>query len=306
MKYPATILITGGTGLIGNAVIQRALTRGSIIYCTTRCPHRSSLASHPQIHYIEWDGTSEITNLPSHIDAVVNLAGENIAARRWSAIQKRRIVESRITTTERLVNALKRLEKPPKTFLSASAIGFYGDRPGEQLFEKSSVGESFLSSVCQRWELAAQEAAQWSATVSLLRFGVVLSRDGGALKKMLSLFRFGLGGILGNGKQYMSWISLNDVTRAIDFLLENPIPGAVNVTSPCPCTNRELTSALAATLHRPAVFPLPAAIIKILLGQMGEELLLSSARVIPSHLSDNGFSFTDQRIADFLTRELKT
>ena len=304
MKYPATILITGGTGLIGTAVIRHALARGSVVYCTTRRAPRT-IEAHSNIRYVQWDGIGSLADLPPQIDAVVNLSGENIGAQRWSDTQKKRILDSRVISTERLIESLGRLKSPPKIFLSASAIGFYGDRNDERLVEESPPGKSFLSSVTQQWESAAQGASQWDATVTLLRFGVVLSKDGGALKKMLPLFRFGLGGRLGTGAQYMSWISLTDVARAIDFLYENPLPGAVNLTAPKPCRNRDFTTILAATVHRPALFPLPRSIIELFLGQMGKELLLFSAHVSPSRLIESGFTFSDQEIKEFLPQELK-
>lgn len=237
----------------------------------------------------------------THCDAVVNLAGESVADGSWSAARKRRILESRIHATRTLVQAFGRMKHPPKVFVSASAIGYYGDNADKWVEESSAAGAGFLADVCQQWEAAAQEAEQYGVRVVRLRIGVVLSTRGGALAKMLPPFRFGLGGPLGSGEQYMSWISLPDLVRTIRWCISRQdIHGPVNAVAPHPVTNREFTRALASELHRPAFFTAPAFVLRAAMGEMADEMLLASARVRPEILLKEDFEYQHEQLADAL------
>jgi len=266
------ILISGSSGLVGSAL-------------------RSSL---------EKDG-HEVGSLPrtyeapidfSDVDALVHLAGENIADGRWTAEKKRRIEDSRVIGTRQLAEQLARSTAKPSVFISASAIGFFGNRGAEVLDENSTAGNDFLAQVCRKWEEASAPAAEAGIRIVNIRTGIVLSTEGGALKKMLLPFKMGGGGILGTGQQYMSWISLIDEVKAIRFLLENErIHGAVNLVSPNPITNHEFTKTLGKALHRPTIVPMPGFAARLLFGEMADALLLGSTRVIPKKLVDAGYEF---------------
>lgn len=237
-------------------------------------------------------------------DAVVHLAGENIASGRWTKERKERIRSSRVQGTSLLAERMAQLERPPAVWLSASAVGFYGDRGAEPLVETSQPGEGFLAEVCKAWE-GATAAAPESVRVVHLRTGMVLGEDGGALERMLLPFRLGFGGVLGDGRQYMSWISLGDLVAAMSFLLgEKTLAGPVNMVAPDPLTNREFTETLGRALKRPTVLPAPAFALRLALGQMADELLLSSARVVPRRLLDAGFTFRSPNLAAALGRIL--
>lgn len=245
---------------------------------------------------IQWDAEHGFSDSESakleNFDAVVHLAGDNVASERWSEEKKRRIRESRTVGTRVLVESLKKCASPPKIFISASAIGFYGDRGDEVLTEDSARGEGFFPDVCEEWEREAQKAIGFGARVVSVRIGVVLSKDGGALGKMLTPFKFGLGGVVGSGRQYMSWIAIDDLIKIFHFALENEqLKGAINATAPNPVTNEEFTKTLGKVLNRPTVLPVPAFGIRLLFGEMGEKLLLEGCRVIPKKLQDSGFVF---------------
>jgi uncharacterized protein (TIGR01777 family) len=234
-------------------------------------------------------------------EAIIHLAGENIAARRWSAKQKARIRDSRVEATRKLTAFLARSVPTLKVFMGASAIGYYGDRGDEVLTEQSARGEGFLPDVCEGWEAAAETLPASGVRVAHLRFGMILSREGGALAKMLPVFRSGLGGKVGSGEQWMSWISIDDAARVIEFvLLEESVAGACNAVAPEPVRNREFTAALARHLRRPAVLPLPVAVVRMVFGEMGDALLLSSTRVVPERLERAGFEFRHRRLGEAL------
>ncbi|HUG19638.1 MAG TPA: TIGR01777 family oxidoreductase, partial [Planctomycetaceae bacterium] len=238
-------------------------------------------------------------------DSVVHLAGENIAGGRWTKSYKQKILSSRRDVTRKLATALTRLEQPPRTLISASAVGWYGDRGDELLTESSSRGNGFLAEVCQEWEQAANPAREAGIRVVHPRIGVVLSPKGGALKKMLPIFRLGLGGVLGHGRQYMSWIGLDDLAGAIFHLLtDESLTGPVNCVAPNPVTNREFTKTLGRVLSRPAILPVPGFMAKLGLGQMAEELLLSGARVLPEVLSQSGYGFRSSNLEECLRSQL--
>lgn len=295
-----TVAVSGASGLVGKSLSLLLQKSGHRVVAISR-----NRTSGPDS--ILWDPSTGIVNpdLLSGVDAIVHLAGENIAGARWTTAVKERIRSSRVDGTRSLVESLRKARLPPKVLISASAIGYYGDRRNEVLTEGSSQGSGFLSDVCSEWEHSALQAVSPQLRVVCLRIGVVLSRHGGALAKMLLPFRMGLGGIVGSGLQYWSWIGLHDLTRVIAFCLENPkLEGPVNAVSPQPLTNREFTKCLGAVLHRPTIFPMPAFAAKLALGEMANDLLLSSTRVVPEKLLKHGFSFEEPNLEGCLRREL--
>jgi uncharacterized protein len=277
------IAVTGSTGLVGSTLVSSLTSSGHEVIPITR-PAR-------------WDpekGTVDHAALAG-LDALIHLAGENIAAARWTAAQKGRIRDSRIKGTKLIAEALAKLQKPPEVMISASAIGYYGNRGSEILREDSGPGEGFLPDVCRQWEAATDPATRKGIRVVHLRFGIVLSRNGGALPKMLFPFKIGIGGKLGSGKQYWSWVSVHDVCSSILHCVQaKGLHGPVNVVSPNPVTNVEFTKALGRVLHRPTVFPLPAFAARLMLGEMADALLLASARVEPTKLLASRLVFQDK------------
>jgi uncharacterized protein len=255
---------------------------------------------------IYWNpGRSEIERQALEgCDAVIHLAGENIAARRWTAAQKQRILDSRVAGTRLLSGALADLAEPPRVLLCASAVGFYGDRGSELLTEDSGPGGGFLSEVCVAWEAAADAARRRGIRVVAMRFGVVLSRNGGVLQRLLLPFRLGLGGRIGSGAQYMSWISIDDAVDAMLFLMQSGISGPVNLAAPSPVTNADFTRFLGRALQRPTPLPLPAFALRLTLGEMADALLLASARVVPRRLQEAGFRFRQPELAAALQAAL--
>jgi uncharacterized protein (TIGR01777 family) len=282
------ILISGASGLVGKHLTPTLKAKGHEVYKLVRKTPKSS-------DEIRWDaekGFSETEQAKlENFDAVVHLAGDNVASENWSDEKKRKIKDSRVVGTRVLVDALKQGKNPPKIFVSASAVGFYGDRRDEVLTEDSKQGEGFLTDVCTAWEDEIEKAEEF-ARVVFLRIGVVLAKDGGALEKMLTPFKFGVGGTVGSGKQWMSWIALDDLIKLVHFALENEnLRGAVNAVAPNPATNEEFTKTLGKVLHRPTVLPIPEFAVKLLFGEMGETLLLQGARVLPKKLEAAGFEF---------------
>ena len=240
------------------------------------------------------------------LSAVIHLSGANVAAKRWTPEYKKEISESRLGSTRALATMLAGLKNPPPVLLVASATGIYGDRGDEVLTEDSAPGSGFLADVCQAWEASAHVAVAAGMRVVHLRFGVVLGRDAGALGKMAPLFRMGLGGRLGHGKQWTSWIGIDDAVAAMRFLLEaRGVVGAVNLTSPNPVTNAEFTRALGRALHRPAIIPAPAFALRLAMGQMADEALLASARVMPKRLLEAGFRFAQPTVENALAAALR-
>jgi uncharacterized protein (TIGR01777 family) len=280
------IAITGSTGLVGAELVPFLTTGG----------HRVSrvVRNNPSGTDIAWNptaGTIDAERLEG-LDAVVHLAGENIAARRWNAEQKARIRDSRVQGTRLLCETLARLRQPPRVLVSASAIGFYGNRGDEVLTETSTAGDGFLPDVCREWEAATKAAEEAGIRVVHLRFGIVLSPKGGALAKMLTPFRLGLGGRIGNGSQWMSWISLDDVVGSIyHALATESLSGPVNAVAPKPVTNCEFTKTLGRVLWRPTIFPMPAFMARLAFGEMANDLLLGSSRVEPVKLLQSGYRF---------------
>lgn len=282
------VLVTGASGLVGSALVPFLTTGGHRVTRLVRSPPRPGAAE------IQWDPVAGVRDPGGleGIDAVVHLAGENIAGGRWTAERKAKIRDSRATGTRTLCETLARLSQPPQVLVSASAIGYYGDRGAEPLWENSTFGPGFLAEVCRAWEAATQPAMQKGIRVVLLRIGIVLSPRGGALAKLLLPFKLGLGGVIGSGKQYMSWIALDDVAGAIAHaLVTDALQGPVNAVAPYPVTNREFTRILGRVLGRPTVFPLPAFAARLALGEMADALLLASTRVEPKWLLATQYVF---------------
>ncbi len=280
------ILVTGASGLVGSALVPLLAGGGHEVARLGR--------STPGPGDIHWDPDAGVLDAAAleGFDGVIHLAGENIAAGRWNAARKRRIKDSRVRGTRLLAETLAALERPPRVLVSASAIGFYGDRGDKELGEESPAGTGFLTEVCREWEAATEAAAGKGIRVVHARLGVVLSRDGGALAKMLTPFKLGAGGIVGSGRQYMSWITLEDTVAALAHLLvTETAAGPVNVVAPAPVTNREFTKALGRALRRPTLFPLPAFVARVVFGEMADALLLGSTRVKPASLLDSGYVF---------------
>ena len=289
------ILISGASGLIGTQLSAHLELTGHQV---TRLVRRSAGPNE-----VFWSPASGELNPSSieGIDAVVHLSGAGIADKRWSNSYKKEILESRTKSTDLLARTLASLSRKPAVLLSGSAIGIYGAREDLPLDETSSLGTSFLADVCQQWESAATAAKNAGIRTAFLRTGIVITSKGGALKKQLPLFKLGLGGKFGSGKQWQSWITLDDEIRAIEFLLTAPVSGAVNLTAPNPVTNSEFTSTLARVLHRPALIPVPAIFPKLLLGsELAESLLFSGQRVVPAILTANGFKFTHEHLDEAL------
>lgn len=281
------VLVTGASGFVGSALVPVLTTGGHTVMRLVRSTPRPGLGEIP------WDPATRSIATPAleGFDAVVHLAGENIA-QRWSAEKKARIRDSRVRGTQLLCDALAQLVKPPQVLLCASAIGYYGDRGETTVREESAPGTGFLAEVCQAWEAAAAPAVQRGIRVVYLRLGVVLSSAGGALAKMLTPFRLGVGGVVGSGTQYMSWITLDDVLGALQHaLLTEALHGPVNVVAPQPVTNRAFTSALGKVLGRPTRLPMPAFAARLAFGEMADALLLASTRVVPTRLLASHYTF---------------
>jgi len=295
------VVVGGASGLIGSELIP-FLSRGG--HRVQQLVRRSPAAG-TEIPWYPERGEIDAARLQG-ADAIIHLGGASIAAGRWTAARKALLRDSRVVSTRLLSETLARLQPPPKAFLCASAIGYYGDRGDELLDETSPPGRGFLPEVCVEWEAATEPARRAGLRVVNLRSGVVLSPKGGVLGQVLTPFRSGLGGVVGSGRQYMSWIGLADVLGVIQFLLSrDDIAGPVNVVAPQPVTNREFTKTLGRVLRRPTLVPLPASAVELLMGQMGRELLLAGCRVQPRVLQQAGFEFCAPRLEDALRRELR-
>lgn len=300
VQRPRGVAVSGASGLVGRA-LERSLAADG--YTVFRLVRRGA-ASESEIGYDPFAGRVDESRLEG-LHAVVHLAGENIAGGRWNRERKHRIRASRVDGTSTVARAIAGLARPPRVLISASAIGFYGDRGDETLDETSSAGSGFLPEVCQAWEAATEPAERAGVRVVRLRVGVVLSRNGGALARMLLPFRLGLGGRLGDGRQTMSWLSRTDLVAIIHHCLEQDgIAGAVNAVAPFPVTNAEYTRTLARILRRPAFATVPAICLRLLLGEMGRDLLLASARVVPRALEASGFVFRHPQLEQALRFEL--
>jgi len=286
------ILVTGSSGLVGTA-LGGVLARAGHTVCRLVRPQSSANEGAKEGFAVAWNpATGELGGAGVGADAVVNLAGASIADGRWTTQRKELLRASRIDTTRALVNALAKMNARPSVLVSASAIGIYGNRGDETLTEGSKPGTDFLAGLAQEWEAEALKAEALGIRVVLARFGVILAREGGALPRILTPFKLGVGGRLGSGKQWMSWVTLDDAVGILRFAIENaPVRGATNVVSPQPLQNAEFTSVLAKTMHRPAFFPAPAFALRLALGEMADALLLSSQRVLAQVLEKTGYQF---------------
>jgi uncharacterized protein len=295
------IVIAGGSGFLGVPLVQRLTARGNDVVVLTRDPSRVRVG-----RALQWDARSQgaWSDEAAAADVVINLAGENIGDKRWTEERKRRMVASRLDATGAIVEALRRDSSRARTLINASAVGYYGDRAEEVLDENSSRGDGFLAELVEQWENAAREAESIARLV-ILRFGVVLDRSGGALKRMLLPFKFGVGGPIGSGEQWMSWIDREDALRAVEWSIDHDLArGVYNVTSPQPVRNRDFARSLGRALHRPAILPAPAFALRLVLGQMADEALLASQRVVPNRAEAQGFTFAQSALDAALAREL--
>jgi uncharacterized protein (TIGR01777 family) len=294
------ILVTGASGLIGTALVSSLASSGHEV---TRLVRGQPPSEGKTARWDPMAGTLETAAIEG-VDAVVHLAGENIAER-WTSAKKAQIRDSRVKGTQLLCETLTRLSSPPKTLVSASAIGYYGDRGDAILTEDSPPGQGFLSEVCRAWEAATAPAQQHGIRVVQLRLGVVLSANGGALAKILPPFRLGLGGVLGSGQHYMSWIALDDAVGAIQHAIAtDALQGPTNAAAPRAVTNQEFTKTLGKVLGRPTAIPLPAFAARLMFGEMADEVLLASARVQPAKLQASGYQFRYPELEDALRHVL--
>jgi uncharacterized protein len=296
---PRTILVSGASGLIGSALVSELEGLGHRVLRLVRREPRGA-------NELRWNPSAHLFDERqlATVDVIVNLAGETIA-QRWTTASRRRIRDSRVAGTDAIVTAIGKTPKRPVTLINASAIGFFGNRGDDPLDEKDAAGRGFLAEICRQWESAAMAATRYGARVVTMRTGVVLSPKGGALAAMLMPFRLGVGGRLGNGRQWTSWIALDDLVRGIVWLIEHPeITGPVNMTAPNPVTNSEFTRALGKALHRPAVFAVPKVVLRAVLGEMAEETLFASQRAVPRVLLGSGFVFESPTIDEALAKTL--
>ncbi|HRH41796.1 MAG TPA: TIGR01777 family oxidoreductase [Pyrinomonadaceae bacterium] len=295
------ILISGPSGLVGTTLIPTLIAKNHKVFKLVRKPSKSA-------DEIQWDAEkgfndTEQTKLEG-FDAVIHLAGDNIASENWSKAKKKIMVESRVQGTRLLVEALKKCQDPPKIFISASAEGFYGRSTGDTILtEDSPKGVGFLADLCSNWEIEAQKAESFARVVRL-RISVVLSKGGGAIEKLLTPFKLGVGGALGSGKQWFPWITIDDLIGVFHFALENEISGAFNTTSPNPVTNYEFTKTLGKVLHRPTILSVPEFAVKLMFGEMGENLLLKGCRVVPKRLEELGYKFKFENLEEALVHVL--
>ena len=295
------IVVSGATGLIGSSLVSFLQEKGHEVHKLVRS--RANLGENE----IAWDPDHGVidSSFLKGMDAMIHLAGENILGR-WTEAKKEKIWKSRVEGTRQLCEVLSALQHPPSIFISASAIGYYGNRGEETLTEESAKGEGFLSDVCAEWERSSLILQEKGIRTFALRFGMVLSSRGGALKQMLPLFKLGLGGVLGSGKQWMSWIALEDVLRVIEFALhQKSLAGPVNVVSPFPVTNFAFTKTLGCILHRPTFMGVPTFAVKVMFGELGKEVFLSSERVLPAKLQEAGFSFAYPELEGALKHMIK-
>lgn len=295
------IIIAGGSGLIGHALVVALRADGHDVQRLVRRQARAA-------DEVSWDPARHTLD-PARLevaDAIVNLAGENLSAGRWTAARRERILRSRVDATGTLVEAVTRIAHRPTVLVSASAVGFYGGRGDETLSERSGIGRGFLPEVCLAWEADAQRAIALGLRVVCLRLGVVLTGEGGALGKMLPLFRLGLGGRLGNGRQWMSWITRDDVIGVVaEALADRRFTGAINTVAPEPVTNAAFTKALGTVLHRPTLVPAPAWALRLAFGEMADAALLASTRAVPDRLEALGYRFKHPHLAEALAAVLR-
>jgi len=302
------IILAGATGFIGKELVRQLNARKHTITVLTRNAKNSFYTNiSPLLSVEEWDAKNlgAWTSKVDGADAIINLAGEPIAGKRWTKKQKERIVNSRIDTTSALISSIREAKKKPSVLINASAVGFYGNVEQGDVTETSVMGKGFLADTCNQWENEAKKVEQFGVRVALLRTGIVLGKNEGALKKMLPPFQFFVGGPLGSGKQWFPWIHVEDEIQIILFVLENKnISGAINLSSPTPVTNKEFSSLLAKVIHRPSLFPVPSFVLRMMLGEMSE-MLLGGQKTIPQKLLQNGYKFLYPNLEDALKEILK-
>ncbi|KEA50059.1 epimerase [Mangrovibacter sp. MFB070] len=289
-------MLTGGTGLIGRHLIPPLIETGHSITVVTRSPERARQLLDPRVTL--WQSLDEHPTLDG-FDAVINLAGEPIADKRWSATQKQRLCQSRWRITQRLVEMIHASNQPPAIFLSGSAVGFYGDTGDEVVTEEDTPHNAFTHELCAKWEAIALQAQSPHTRVCLLRTGLVLAPDGGMMSKLLPLFRLGLGGPLGDGHQYLSWIHIDDMVNAIIWLLDNPLQGPFNMVAPYPVRNARFTQLLGEAVNRPAILRVPARVISLMMGESAT-LVLGGQNALPRRLEQSGFGFRWFQLEDAL------
>ncbi len=293
------IVIAGGTGFLGAPLADSLANAGHDIVILAR----GASGARTRHRSITWTPNGDAGPWSSAVDgagAVVNLAGESIAAKRWTAAQKQRILDSRVQATRSLVAAIRAVPSPPAVLISGSAVGYYGPRGDDTVTEDTPSGSDFLSGVCVRWEAEAARASSPRTRVVTIRTGLVLEKDGGALPQMLPPFKFGAGGPVGSGRQYWPWIHRDDWIALVGWLLQTPLTGAVNVTAPEPVTSADFARALGRALHRPSFMPAPAFALRLMLGEMADGLLLSGQRAVPAAAEQQGFRFRYARVDDAL------
>lgn len=293
------IVVAGGTGFLGQPLVRTLLDRGDDVSVLTRHPS-SVRAGRPLV----WDGRSQgaWSDEVESAGAVINLAGENIADGRWTDERKRRLTDSRLSATSALVEAMRRSPANARVLVNASAVGYYGTARDQELDESSQRGEGFLAALVEQWEAAAREAEP-VARVVMLRFGVILAGDGGALRKMMLPFRFGAGGPIGDGQQWMSWIDREDVIRMILWAIDREdVRGAFNATAPNPVRNRDFARELGRAMHRPSFMPTPAFALRAAFGEMADEVLIGGQRVVPTRATQQGFTFAVPELVRSLER----
>ena len=294
---PLVVAIAGSSGLIGSALLMALQDAGHRVRRLVR--HAPALADD-----VQWTPSARLLDERrlADVDVIVNLAGETIG-KRWSSTRRRMIRESRVRATETIAGAILRARRPI-TLINGSAVGYYGSRGDEVLDEKSPNGRGYLAEICRDWEAAARAASSNAPRIVMLRSGVVLAKKGGALPEMLRPFRLGVGGRIGDGRHWLSWIDLADMVRAIQFIIDQPgISGPVNVVSPNPVTNRDFTSVASSVLKKPALFPVPAAALKLMFGEMASETILASQRAIPGVLDASGFGFNRPTLQESLSAQ---
>lgn len=287
------VLVAGATGFVGRVIVRQLLEAGNEVVVLTRNIAKAAITLGSQCQYVQW---SDVTQLPpmeafDKVEGIVNLMGEGIADKKWDEDRKKQIYHSRIDSTARLVECIKAMPVRPKVLVSTSAIGVYGDRDSEEISESSSLGNDFLAGVCKDWESEAMKARSFGTRVVIIRAGVVLGRGGGALKKMLPVFKLGVGGKVGTGQQYMSWIHIEDLAGMfVESLKNSSIEGEYNGTAPYPATNAEFSKALGRVLKRPTLAPAPAFALKAVLGEMAN-ILLTGQKVLPKKFVEQRFRY---------------
>src|SRR5713226_7071335 len=297
------ILVSGSTGFLGTELVETLEQQGHAVARLMRpgTARKSTARADPQA--VQWDPVADQFDsvVAEGAEALIHLAGASIAGGRWNASRKELLRTSRIDATRHLIGALAKLQRPPRVIVAASAIGYYGNRGDETLTEASAPGSDFLAGLCREWEAETARGAEFGARVVNLRFGIILAAHGGALPRMALPFKLGAGGRLGDGRQWMSWLTLQETIRIVQFALaKTGLTGPVNAVTPNPVRNSEFTGVLAKTLHRPALFPAPAFALRLALGEMADALLLISQRVMPSKLADAGYPFSQPTLAGAL------